>query len=138
MGKWKFWLIGCGLIVAMVYLIASGIRATGVRYLQVHELDRADLSAFDNGVKLTGKVVEGRLRYQPREPLIDFVVEGPEGSTVRVLYRGIKPDAMRPGGHVIVEGTYNRSSDLIRARTLLAKCPSRYESKYTDAASSEK
>ncbi len=125
----KFYLIGAGIAAAMVYLVFSSIQATGVPYRQVHEL--VGRTASDPvSVKVTGRVRSGTLDYDPHAPMVTFAVKGPEGDTVDVRYRGIKPDAMREGGHVILEGTYRSDRGQLRAHTLLAKCPSRYESEY--------
>lgn len=125
----RFYFIGAGIAAAMVYLVFSSIQATGVPYRQVHELVGRQASGSVS-VKVTGKVQPGTLDYDPHAPLITFAVQGPEGTTVDVRYRGIKPDAMREGGHVILEGTYRPERGRLRAHTLLAKCPSRYESEY--------
>lgn len=133
MNKVKFWVIGLGIVAAMIYLIGSGIEATGVRYVKVKEIHRVDLSEYDQTVKTTGKVRAGTLRYEASRPRLTFDLEGPEGETVQVVYDGIKPDALTEDGHVIVEGRYDSSRDRIRAHTLLAKCPSRYQSRFKEA-----
>lgn len=125
----KFYLIGVGLAAAIVYLVISAIQATGVPYRQVHELGEYE-NRGEVSVKVTGKVKPGTLDYDPHAPTLTFEVQGPEGHSLDVRYRGIKPDAMREEGHVILEGTYRPEQGRLRAHTLLAKCPSRYESEY--------
>lgn len=133
MKKLRFWVIGLGLVASVLYLVITGIQATGVRYVEVGELGAFADSSRVTGLKTTGKVAGGSLDYDPYKPLITFEVRGPEGrGSVRVRYEGIKPDAMSEGGHVIVEGRYDPRTNTLRAHTLLAKCPSRYKSRFKE------
>jgi len=132
----RFFLVGGGIAAAMVYLVFSALQATGVPYRQVHELrERERTGALS--VKVTGKVRAGTLQYDPHAPRLQFEVTGPKGAALSVRYRGIKPDALREGGHVILEGTYHPRRNRLRAHTLLAKCPSRYQSEYRSYAPSD-
>lgn len=133
----KFVLIGLGVLLSLAYLITSAIQATGVPYKHVGELAQISDSGESMDVKVTGKVKEGSLNYDPHTPIIEFSVTGPKGKSIDVMYRGIKPDAMIEGGHVILQGVYNPAKRKLKARTLLAKCPSRYKSEYEGASSSE-
>lgn len=53
-----------------------------------------------------------------------------DGATMPVDYRGNLPDIFKPGIQVVVEGRLGPDG-LFRARTLLAKCPSRFTSAAT-------
>jgi len=130
MKRMKFVLIALGIVVSIGYLIASAIQATGVPYKHVNELAEVPPTEATMNVKVTGKVKHGSLDYDPHAPRIDFKVAGPDGESIAVTYEGIKPDAMVEGGHVILEGTFQPSDGKLTARTLLAKCPSRYKSEY--------
>jgi len=48
-----------------------------------------------------------------------------DGATIPVDYRGQLPDIFRPGIQVVVEGRV-QGDGVFHARTLLAKCPSRF------------
>ena len=48
-----------------------------------------------------------------------------EGATLPVVYRGQLPDIFKPGIQVVVEGRLQQDG-VFHARTLLAKCPSRF------------
>lgn len=48
-----------------------------------------------------------------------------DGATIPVDYRGPLPDIFKPGIQVVVEGRIE-SDGVFHARTLLAKCPSRF------------
>lgn len=128
--KLRFILIGLGIVGAMLYLVYSGIQAKGVPYETVEGL-RNTADAEPRVVKVTGKVVEGSVQYDATKPLLKLSVKGPESDgTIRVVYEGVKPDALRPGGHVILNGRYDPATSRLVANTLLAKCPSRYKSQY--------
>jgi cytochrome c-type biogenesis protein CcmE len=49
------------------------------------------------------------------------------GQTMPVDYRGTLPDIFRPGAQVVVDGRLG-ADGVFRARTLQAKCPSRFSS----------
>jgi len=135
MRRFKFVIIGVGIIASIGYLIFSAIQATGVNYEHVHELVAIETSDSPHPVKTTGKVQQSSLNYDPHEPRIEFRVKGNQGQSVRVVYKGLKPDAMTEGGHVILQGRYDPSKKLLKANTLLAKCPSRYKSEYSEQKS---
>ena len=48
-----------------------------------------------------------------------------DGATIPVVYRGTLPDIFKPGIQVVVEGRLEQDG-VFHARTLLAKCPSRF------------
>lgn len=126
----RFVIIGFGILGAIGYLVFSGIRAEGVRYARINELVQ-DPGASTDTVKVTGTVQEGTLEYSPETPLLQFSVTGSEtDQSVKVVYEGIKPDALRESGHVILKGRYDPRSNELEAYSLLAKCPSRYKSEY--------
>jgi len=44
-----------------------------------------------------------------------------------VAYRGVLPDSMQEGRDLVVQGVFNRQSNLFDAGEILTKCPSKYE-----------
>jgi cytochrome c-type biogenesis protein CcmE len=125
-------LIGASLIVASVgFLIAEGVKETGVYFLTPAELARkaqADTTFAENvGFKVGAKVVPGSVRRDPAARRIDFQVS--DGiATYPVTYHGLVPDTFTDASdiEVIVEGRLGRDG-VIRATDVLAKCGSRYE-----------
>lgn len=131
--KLQFTLVGLGFSLALIYLLVTGIQATGVEYVEFTELDKITQKNEPTSIKITGKVKKESLNYDPHKPLINFQLSGPEKQdSVRVRYEGMKPDAMREEGHVIIEGKYRPGKNYVQAHTLLAKCPSRYKSEYKE------
>lgn len=124
-------LLGAGIIIAsVVFLIASGVKETGVYFLTPTELFTkvaADPTFYDVGIKVGAKVVPGSIRRDDAARRIDFAVS--DGSKqFEVTYTGIVPDTFTDANdiEVIVEGKYGRDG-VFRATEVLAKCGSRYE-----------
>jgi cytochrome c-type biogenesis protein CcmE len=122
-------LIGAGLVVGTVgYLMASGIKDTGVYFLTPTELAQrvsADPSFRDVGVKMGARVVHGTIQRDVASQTIAFkVTDGTQ--TYPVIYHGMAPDTFTDDVDVVVEGRL-MPNGTFRATTLLAKCGSRYE-----------
>lgn len=123
-------LIGAALVVGTVgYLMASGIKDTGVYFLTPTELAARvaqDPSFHNVGVKLGARVVHGSIQREVASQTITFQVTDGQ-TTYPVVYRGLAPDTFTDGVDVVVEGRL-MPDGTFRATTLLAKCGSRYES----------
>ncbi|MBI4542717.1 MAG: cytochrome c maturation protein CcmE [Gemmatimonadetes bacterium] len=122
-------LVGGGLVLATVgYLMASGIKETGVYYLTPSELAArigADPSFYNLGLKLGARVVQGSVRRDVASQTIAFrVTDGVQ--SYPVVYRGLAPDTFTDEADVVLEGRLQRDG-VFHATTLLAKCGSRFE-----------
>jgi cytochrome c-type biogenesis protein CcmE len=125
-------LVGALLIIGSVgFLIAEGVKETGVYFLTPAELaakTSADPTFVDNvGFKVGAKVVPGSIRRDDASRTIDFQVS--DGvKTYPVSYHGLVPDTFTDANdiEVIVEGRLGHDG-VIRATDVLAKCGSRYE-----------
>ena len=117
------------ILIAMGYLMYTGISDTGVYYRTVSEvLDQA--SIFDGqSLRISGEVVDGTIQYDQENLLLTFAVRDTENDrvTMRASYLGVMPDAFREDVEVILEGSYSQYDNLFSATILLAKCPSKYE-----------
>ena len=122
-------IIGGVLVLATVgYLMATGIKETGVYYLTPTELAmrvEADRTFYDVGVKMGARVVTGSIVRDVASQTITFrATDGQH--TWPVTYRGLAPDTFTDEVDVVVEGRL-QADGVFRATTLLAKCGSRYE-----------
>jgi cytochrome c-type biogenesis protein CcmE len=122
-------IIGGVLVLATVgYLMATGIKETGVYYLTPTELAsrvEADRSFYNVGVKMGARVVKGSIARDVASQTITFrATDGQR--TWPVTYRGLAPDTFTDEVDVVVEGRL-QSDGVFHATTLLAKCGSRYE-----------
>jgi cytochrome c-type biogenesis protein CcmE len=129
-------LLGAAVIVAsVVFLIASGVKQTGVYFLTPTELAQrveADPTFYDVGIKVGARVVPGSIRRDDASQRVDFdVTDG--SSQFAVTYTGIVPDTFTDANdiEVIVEGKYGKDG-IFRATEVLAKCGSRYEAEIKD------
>lgn len=130
-------LIGALLIVGSVgFLIASGVKETGVYFLTPTELaskTASDPTFYNMGLKLGAKVVPGSIKRDPTSQQIDFVVS--DGARqYPVSYKGIVPDTFTDANdiEVIVEGRLGRDG-VFHATEVFAKCGSRYEAELSKA-----
>jgi cytochrome c-type biogenesis protein CcmE len=123
-------IVGAALVTITVgYLMAEGIKDTGVYFLMPAELAEkvaSDPSLYDVGIRLGGRVVEGSVDRDIASQTVAFeVTDGQE--TFPVVYRGIVPDTFSDNVEVVVEGRLMTDGTL-RATNVLAKCGSKYES----------
>jgi cytochrome c-type biogenesis protein CcmE len=125
-------IVGAALIVGSVgFLIAEGVKQTGVYFLTPTELaakSAADPTFVENvGFKLGAKVVPGSVRRDTGARRIEFQVSDGVQS-YPVTYQGLVPDTFTDASdiEVVVEGRLG-GDGIIRATDVLAKCGSRYE-----------
>ncbi|HSR66924.1 MAG TPA: cytochrome c maturation protein CcmE [Acidobacteriota bacterium] len=126
----KFLIAGFLILGAISYLMFSGINDSMVYYYTVPELLEQGPSLQNRGLRLSGHVLAGSIERNDSLDQVNFVTfDMTTGETVPVLYQGIIPDTFKDHAEVVVEGEYDASANLFRANTLLAKCPSKYESR---------
>jgi len=113
------------LAVAVIgYLVYTGVRDTMVYYLTVGELVENGSQSSDGGVRVSGKVLEGSVTWDPKALRLRFLV-GDEKATLPVIYQGVVPDSFKPGREVVIEGTYMGGE--FAANQIMPTCPSKYE-----------
>ena len=112
------------------YLIFSGLTEDSVYFLNVSEALEGDRTQLGNA-RLFGKVSPQNLEIVNGKLGADFdLIDKVEtGKSLRVGFRGALPDTFKAGVEVIVEGTFSPDGEQFVARTLVTKCPSKYEEK---------
>ncbi len=112
------------------YLIFSGLTEDSVYFLNVSEALAQDRNQVGQA-RLFGKVssqnlviVEGQLGTS-----FDLLDKMDESKRLRVDFKGAVPDTFKPDVEVIVEGSFSPDGQVFKARTLVTKCPSKYEKK---------
>lgn len=112
------------------YLVFSGLTQDSVYFLNVSEALAEDRGQLGNA-RLFGKVSPGNLSIVDGKLGADFdLIDKMEvAKALRVQFRGALPDTFKPDVEVIVEGRFTPEGDLFVARTLVTKCPSKYEEK---------
>ena len=121
----SFVLGGLAILGAVVYLVIASTQANAVYYMTVSELKNCAICATQQvrvaGVVQTGSIVNDDTNQQMRFTIAD------DKQSLQVVYSGIVPDIFRPGITVVVEGLYSGHGPF-QAQTLLAKCPSKFQS----------
>lgn len=115
-----------GLLVlgALAYLVWASLPQGTVYYQTVRELVAS--STDTQPVRVAGSVAEGSVERDPSQSLLRFsILDGTD--PLPVEYRGVVPDIFGPNIEVVVEGQRD-GGGVFQAKTLLAKCPSRFES----------
>ncbi|MFQ5578593.1 MAG: cytochrome c maturation protein CcmE [Anaerolineae bacterium] len=123
--KIKFIVGGLVIAAAIAYLIFTGIQSTSAYFLTVSELYGKGQEIIGRQVRVSGMVDAETIDYNHKELILAFDVMDEGGKHLPVVFNGPKPDQMREGAEAIIEGTFDGST--FQAKSLLLKCPSRYE-----------
>lgn len=110
------------------YLIFSGLTEDSVYFLNVSEALAEDTTQIKQA-RLFGKVSprnlvidEGKLGAS-----FDLIDKMESRKSLRVEFKGALPDTFKDDVEVIVEGSFSPDGQVFKARTLVTKCPSKYE-----------
>ena len=76
-------------------------------------------------VRVSGDIIGDSVVWEPRDLRLTFDIVDDSG-TLSVVYDGARPDMFRDGAEVVVEGKLTPEG-IFEARTMLLKCPSKYE-----------
>jgi cytochrome c-type biogenesis protein CcmE len=123
--KIKFIIGGAIIVLAIAYLIYSGIQSSAAYFLTVDELYAKGVEMENRTVRVSGKVDAATINFDNRDLILAFEVMSESGQRLAVVFNGPKPDQMREGAEAILEGKYDGKT--FTAQSLLLKCPSRYE-----------
>lgn len=114
------------IVVGFAILFGVGLKGSMVYYLTVGEfLDRQGREDLGENFRVNGNVVEGTIERVAGQMGAAF--EMTDGSRrLKVHFGKETPDTFVDGSEVVVEGSMR--DGVFEAHTLLAKCPSKYES----------
>lgn len=119
-------LIGGLLIVGVIgYLVYSALPGSMLYYVTPSELKARGTAIYGEQIRLGGRVGEGSVQWDNRNLILKFDIAD-DVEALPVVYKGVVPDAFKPGGDVVVEGKYS-GTGVFEATNLLAKCPSKFE-----------
>lgn len=123
-GQLRVILAGLLVLGALAYLVWASLPQGTVYYQTVRELHSRTSDA--QPVRVAGSVAEGSVERDPAQSVLRFeILDGVD--RLPVSYRGVVPDIFGPNIDVVVEGQRD-AGGVFQAQTLLAKCPSRFES----------
>lgn len=121
----KFVVGGVILIIAISYLIFTGIQKTALYYLTVSELRDGEASTYGELVRINGRVLDGSIHWNSKEGTLHFIITDGENK-LPIIHQGIAPDTFKDGAEVVVQGRYT-PENMFEADKIMAKCPSKYE-----------
>ena len=128
--RMKLLIAGGSVLLGVCYLMVTALQTTTVYYLTVGELLERGTAAYGQPVRVAGDVLAGSVEREDAGLGVRFLVHDGSGQ-VPVYYRGGPvPDIFGDDVQVVVEGKYGADGTFV-ANTLLAKCPSKFE---TDGA----
>lgn len=124
------------IVVSLLALVAYSSEKMSLYYLTVPELEARETEFADTRFKLAGKVVPGSIVRRDGNRTVAFEIRDPSDedtapNTRTIRYSGVLPDTFRDGADVVLEGKMGPNGVFI-AETMLAKCPSKYESQSYD------
>jgi cytochrome c-type biogenesis protein CcmE len=122
---WGYVAAGLAVAAAVAYLVIANTSSTAAYYMTIDEL-RACHACAARTVRVAGDVAPASVVRDDRTQVIRFTIAEAR-ETMPVVYSGVVPDIFRPGITVVVEGRLGPSGTF-QAQTLLAKCPSRFQS----------
>lgn len=110
------------------YLIFSGLTEDSVYFLNVSEALAADRAEVRQA-RLFGKVSPDNLVINEGKlgASFDLIDKLESDKMLRVDFKGALPDTFKEDVEVIVEGAFAQDGKTFKARTLVTKCPSKYE-----------
>ncbi len=115
----------CLFVSAVGFMVYSGLNEGSVYFLNVSEA--LTLPVEENkAMRLFGSV--DTFERNTAGNKVDFILVDAEQptQTMRVSYEGVIPDTFEQGVEVILEGNM-RTGYQFQAKTLMTKCPSKYE-----------
>ncbi len=119
-------IIGVAIIVgALAFLIFSGFKDNASYYLTVSELYAKENITSNDGVRVHGYVDPQTIEWNAQDIEVYFDLYE-ESDTIRVYYKGVKPDQLADAQQVVAEG-HLRDDGIFQANKLMLKCPSKYE-----------
>ena len=116
---------GLAILGAVIYLVIANTQANAVYYMTVPELKSCTKCATQS-VRVAGVVQSGSVVNDGASQQMSFTIADGR-QNLQVVYSGVVPDIFRPGITVVVEGLYTGHGPF-QAQTLLAKCPSKFQS----------
>jgi cytochrome c-type biogenesis protein CcmE len=123
---WSFAVAGAAIAGAILYLVIANTGSSAHYYMTVGEL-RACTSCASQTVRVAGTVTGGSIARDAATQTVRFTIrDGTATSGLAVVYGGVVPDVFKAGVQVVVEGHLDRG--VFHASSLLAKCPSKFQS----------
>lgn len=118
----------CLLLGGLGWLLFSGLSENSVYFVNVSEALAMEPGKLSHA-RLFGAVDAADLEGGPGTMGVNFRLLDKDDTTKSLLvtYKGAVPDTFKPGVEVIVEGGLVPATGVFSAKTLMTKCPSKYQ-----------
>src|SRR3990172_538007 len=101
----KFAIAGAVIFLTIVALVYTAFQQSSVYYMTVPELKSKGDSVIGQGLRASGTVKDGTIKYDSEKLILDFDVfeetKTPD-NIIHVTYKGIKPDSFKANVNVIL------------------------------------
>ena len=129
----KFFAGGAIVVLVIAYLIFSSMRGATAQYVTTSEAKSVGLA--NRMVRVSGVVVGETINWDAQALLLKFDLSDDAGR-LPVVFKGVRPDMFQDGATATVEGKVG-ADGVFQANQILLKCPSKYEAKATEQATSK-
>jgi len=123
--KQKIYLGGLLVFLTIGYMVWSSMQSEVMYYVTIPELLAKTPQVYGQGIRLTGRILDGSIEYDTRSMQLNFVLTDGKNK-IPVTYKGVVPDTFKYGVEVVVEGKLLPDHSF-QAAKLMTKCPSKYE-----------
>jgi cytochrome c-type biogenesis protein CcmE len=121
----KFIIGAVVIFLAIGFLVFNAMGSAGAYYMTVSELTDQAVDNVGKTVRVSGVVVDESVDYNSSELILRFNIAD-DANQLPIYFHGPRPDNFTRAAEAIVEGRYGEDG-VLYAKTLLLKCPSRYE-----------
>lgn len=123
------------ILASLIYFGISGFQEGKAYYKTIGELGEMGDDAYDKRLRVAGIVSAGTIIRTGTE--VTFLIEQDDLS-LKVIYTGTTPlpDTFKDGAEAMCDGNY-QADGTFEAKTVQAKCASKYEAGYGDGESAE-
>ncbi|MFQ5646151.1 MAG: cytochrome c maturation protein CcmE [bacterium] len=137
--KVKYGIGGTVVVVALAWMVFTGISQNMVYFLKVNEFLAKGSKMYGRNVRLNGKVAKGTVHKTIESGKVRYQFKITDGKDfIKIDYKGVVPDTFEEEKEVIVEGKYSEATRVFTATKLMTKCPSKYDQADTPEVAAQK
>lgn len=118
--------VGLSIIFVTVVLLSFLQLSQSLVYFYTPDEVLKNPTAFRNKtIRIGGMVLPQSIQFESL--ILDFVVSNLQGSDIKVRYKGTPPDLFKEGQGVVVEGSMDPNTQIIKATKLMVKHSEEYQ-----------
>ncbi|MGL4722156.1 MAG: cytochrome c maturation protein CcmE [Desulfovibrionaceae bacterium] len=131
-GKYTYVILASLFVIGLFAMVYAAISQNSVYFLNVAELMNLEKTTEPMSVRVFGTVDKSYQAGTNVTHVVFTLIDKMDKSySLTVEYNGVVPDAFKAEAEVIAEGSIVTGdvNPIFQAKTLLAKCPSKYQEK---------